>query len=146
MIRALAPHEVHFCVEGGKAFFAEGKIPGGFVPEVFVRHWQETIDMGGGVIMAAFDGEEFTGALGAVKCPNPFNGKLMAVEMFWFVLPGKRGHGLRLLDAFENWAEQIGVQMVAMIHLEALSPATLEKLYVRRGYKLVERNYIKEID
>lgn len=146
MIRPLQPDEVHLCVEGGKNFFDEGKIPGGFVPVEFCQKWTKLLAAGHSVILGSFnEAGDITGALGAVLCPSLTSGKLMAVESFWFVIPQYRGHGIRLLDAFEKWGESRGATMLCMIHLSNLQPDALKSLYERRGYREIEVNYLKEL-
>lgn len=145
MIRLLHPDEVKLCVEGGKSFFNEGKMPGGFVPSAFIHSWSKLIESGVGAIHASFDGDTITGGIAAILCPNMFNGKTMAVECLWYVLPEYRGQGLKLFFAFEEWAKRHGATMLSMIHLHALQPEKLKKLYERMGYHAVETNYIKEV-
>jgi GNAT superfamily N-acetyltransferase len=69
----------------------------------------------------------------------------MAVETFWFVHPDHRGQGLSLLVEFEKWGKREGCQTLAMIHMVDSFPDKLETLYRRRGYKLIEKHYLKEI-
>lgn len=146
MIRKLQSSEVGLCIEGGGMFSDEGKLPGGFIPEVFRDTWMNLIDRGIGVIFGSFgDDGVIHGALGAVKCPDPFNGDLICVENFWYVIPEYRGSGIRLLKQFEAWAKEQGAKRVAMIHLLQLSPKELEHLYIRLGYQPIEVNYIKNL-
>lgn len=143
--------EVHQCSDGGRAFFAEGNLPGGFDPDVFTRTFDNLIWSGRGIVLASYRLSEhnrtISGALGGVLAPSPFNGKLMAVEMFWFVIEEYRGSadGIRLLKAFEQWAVEQRAEMISMIHLLALQPEKLGKLYQRMGYHPVETNYIKHL-
>lgn len=132
-------------IEGGKAFFAEGKFPGGFNPSQFQKSWNAFLSSGSGVIFASFDGTVITGGLGALIYADTFNGDKTALEAFWYVFKKYRGHGIRLLDTFEKWAEMEQVKRVAMIHLESLYPSELKRLYERRGYKLIETHYVKEM-
>jgi len=122
MIRPLSSAEVHLCVDGGNAFFDEGKMPGGFDGEHFCKMWRGLIDAGIGVILGSFtdDGKTITGAIGAVISPNLFSNTKLAVESFWFVFPQYRGHGIRLLKAFEEWGKSSGADFLCMIHLEKL--------------------------
>lgn len=144
-VRQLKPEEATMCVEGGIAFFDEGKLPGGFVPEVFIRNWKNMISSGRGVIIGSFDGETITGALGAVMAPDLNNDQLLATECFWFVFPQYRGHGIRLLTEFERWAKAAGARRAAMVHLQRLQPESLGALYERMGYEKIETNYLKEL-
>ena len=77
-------------------------LPGGFVPEVFIRNWSSFIRTGIGTFLGAFEGEEFVGGLGAILAPDINNGHITAVECFWYILPEHRGGGIRLLKAYEE--------------------------------------------
>lgn len=146
MTRLLQANEVPHCVEGGRMFFDEGKLPGGFDPGHFCRTWQGLIESKRGVVISSWrDADTITGALGAVLCPSLFSGKIMAVECFWYVIPQHRGHGLKLLRHFERWAHEQGVHFLSMIHLKNLQPELLGAVYERMGYRAVETNYLKEI-
>jgi len=85
------------------------------------------------------------GGLGCLKYPDLHSGKLTAVETFWFVTPDHRGRGLMLLDAFESWGKRHGCKKLAMVHMVDSYPGILEKLYIRKGYKLIEKHYVKEV-
>lgn len=48
-----------------------------------------------------------------------------------------------LVDAYEAYAERLGCQKKAMVHMVDSYPDILEKLYLKRGYRLVEKHYVK---
>lgn len=151
MIERLTPQTLHLCLEGGRLFFEEARHPGGFVPDVFLKTFGGMLDSGQGIVLASFDTQgdkkTITGALGGVLAPNPFNGWLMAIEMFWFMLPAYRGRSdaLRLFSAFEDWAAEVNAKMISMIHLTQLQPKKLGALYERWGYSPIEVNYLKTL-
>lgn len=144
MIRYLRAEEAFLCVDGGRQFYQEAKLPGEFVPEAFCTNWRNLIATGRGAIIGLFDGPDIGGALGGILAPELCNWDTIAVEAFWFMIPGRRGSGLRLLMEFERWAKVKGCQRAAMIHLESLNPR-LAEIYVRLGYSLVERHYLKTL-
>lgn len=88
---------------------------------------------------------KIVGGLGCIKYPDLHDGVLTAVETVWFVHPDYRGYGMKLFDAYEQWAKNNGCKKIAMIHMVDSYPEILEKLYRRRGYRLMEKHYIKEI-
>ena len=88
---------------------------------------------------------QIVGGLGAIKCPDLHYDRTVAVESFWFVKPDCRGKGMALFDAFEKWGKQEGCTHLAMIHMMDSYPDRLEKLYERKGYKLWEKHYVKEL-
>jgi len=87
--------------------------------------------------------EGLTGAIGGVVSHSPVSGDLMAVEMFWWVQPAARGNGLRLLLRLEEWARERGA-----VHLAMVAPDKAEnvhRLYERRGYAPVERQFVRAL-
>ena len=91
------------------------------------------------------DNGKMIGGLGCVVGDDLHFPRKIAIETYWFVHPDNRGEGLSLLRYFEQWAKDNGCDAVAMIHLTDSMPETLDRLYTRRGYKMIERHYIKEV-
>lgn len=106
------------------------------------RYWQ-MVESGIATMFILEQDSEMIGGLGAIKFPDLHDGRMTAVETYWFVSPEHRGKGLKLFDAFEIWGEESGCKKLAMIHLADSYPDILEKLYERRGYKLVEKHYVR---
>ena len=72
---------------------------------------------------------------------HPMSGEDVAAELAWWVNPEARGAGVRLLRAFEDWAEAMGARQVQMV-------APTERVgafYERVGYAPVERLYQRSI-
>jgi hypothetical protein len=146
MIRKLQSNEVPITVDGGRLFFEEGKMPGGFAPEIFVGNWKRYIAENRGTIYASFGADgKVHGALGAVFYEDPFNGDKVATEQFWYTIPQYRNsrEGLVLLNTFLADAKNRGCKRAMMIHLEALQPEILKALYGRKGFEHVESSYVK---
>lgn len=79
-----------------------------------------------------------TGAIGGMMAPHPFNhSQMMADELFWW---SEGREGLRLLEAYEEWA---GDAMIRMTALEAVEPERMKRFYERRGYRPLERAYVR---
>ena len=132
-------------VDLAEEFYASSKFLDGFNKEASKKSWTNFISGGTGAIFAIKEGDDFHGMLGVVKFPDINTGEMIACEMFWFVSKEHRGKGLLLVKAFEEWAKQEGCKKVAIAHLEDSMPDSLEKLYVRMGYALSEKTYIKEV-
>lgn len=66
-----------------------------------------------------------------------------AVELAWWVNPEARktGLGRDLMDKFESWARIMGCGAVIMVSLDD----DIGNYYVKRGYELRERTYMKEL-
>jgi len=107
--------------------------------------YEGLISKGIAVFLVMEENGQMQGGLGAIKHPDLHDGKLTAVETFWFVAPEFRGKGLTLFNAFEEWAIKSGCQKLAMVHLADSYPDSLKKLYHRKGYQLAEEHYIKEV-
>jgi len=147
MIRNLSIDEVGLMVEGGKRFFEEGKLPGRFNPEHFVQKWKEYIPSGIGEAYGMFDESTggLVGALGALFYKCLLTGDDMSSEVFWFVFPEHRGRGMGLLDRYVDRACKRRCKRIYMVHLESLHPEALKKLYERKGFRMVETGYLKEV-
>lgn len=129
----------------GPQFYAEGKMPGKFVPEIFAAKWTELIEKGFGFIIGLFDGPKLDGVFGAVVVGDVNDGELVSNEMFWFVSKESRGGGLRLLKTYEEEARKRGAKRCSMGHLLALQPEKTDSLYRRLGYTPVETSYFKNL-
>lgn len=145
MLRQLSTADLPALLHLAPLFWAEGKLPGRFVPEVFMRTWESLFSIGVGRIIGYFEFDQIRGALAYVLMPDPNDGVPTATEMFWFVDPLCRGAGLRLLSAFEEEAKAAGAERLVMVHLTSINAPELRHLYERRGYREVETHYLKEI-
>jgi GNAT superfamily N-acetyltransferase len=146
MVRALTVSDLPEAALLGPQFFAEGGLPGRFVPDVFSAKWGSLIEQGIGFILGLFRDGRIAGAFGGVVVEDLNSGDLVASECFWFVTPESRGRGFELLLAYEAEARKRGAVRCSMIHLLSLQPEKLGELYERRGYKAVETSYFKELN
>lgn len=83
------------------------------------------------------------GMIGGVIAPIYFGGGLVAQELFWFAEKG----GMSLLDTFEEWAHNAGASGLIMVSLSLNERADslMDRIYQRRGYRLRERTYYKDL-
>lgn len=125
----------------GQSFYAEGNLPGQFIPDIARSSWEQLYQQERGQIFSLYYDEEPVGTLGCVVYPDPYDGELVAAEMFWWVMPAARGHGLRLLSAYESYCASRNVKRNSMIHLTSKEATPLSRLYERRGYKNTETFY-----
>lgn len=139
-------------IEEAKEIFALAKqYDGGFSKHVKVDVdyatgvWMKWLANGTGIVFALKKDDRLIGGLGAIKVPDIHCGLLTAIEIFWFTNPEDRGDGLKLLGAYEKWAENTGCKRVAIIHLEDSFPEVLSRIYKRRGYQLIESHYVREV-
>jgi hypothetical protein len=129
-----------------KQFWQEGNLMGNYDEASFVSNWTNLINQNIGRIIGAYRGNKLIGILGFVASKDPNDNALVSQEMFWFVDPQyRKGEGLLLLNAYEKIATDIGVKRIGMVHLSEIHSDKLAKLYTKRGYKITETHYIKEI-
>ena len=116
------------------------------VEPAFVANWRRFIELGVGVIVAAFDGATPVGALSGYIVPCDLNDDLVAQETWWFVSPAARGHklGLRLAVQFECIARLRGAKRISLGVMRHMPGA--ERLLDSMGYKPFETAYFKVIE
>lgn len=134
--------------EIGEKFTASVNYPGGFNFEAFSAAWSVALEYDLGVIFCARDEVgKVVGLFGAHFSDDPFSGWKTANESFWFVLPEARSSsvGIRLFNAFESEAKERDCKKILMVHLKGEFEAPLAALYERRGYRLLEQTFGKEI-
>lgn len=83
------------------------------------------------------------GILAGMVQPFFFGNVLVASEVLWWVEPDERGKkaGEELLNAFEFWAQKVGCKLITMVCLND----SVGKYYEKRGYRLYENAYMKEL-
>lgn len=87
--------------------------------------------------------DKIIGALGATITPGTFSYDKLSTEIFWFVKPEFRSYKIAssMMGAYEYWAKMNGCRFVS---LSCVDPG-LKKLYNRKGFKLVETAFLKEV-
>lgn len=81
------------------------------------------------------------GMIGAIATLHPHSGEPVMSELFWYVEPGARGTGVRLLRQVEEWARENGV-------LKSIVVAPNDHVadfYRRMGYARLEQQFIKAL-
>lgn len=142
-IRAISADEVRPVIVLIKQFEQASKfaqVDVNYTTEVYKRG----IKNGLMTVLVMEEDENLIGSMAFLVAPALTEDILMGVELFWFMHPDHRKHGLKLFDKFEWLAIEQGCKKLAMIHMTDSYPEKLEKLYKRRGYELVEKHYIKE--
>lgn len=109
------------------------------------ERWLSLINSGAGKVFGLWDKDKIIGGIGLILFPALEDGVLTTTEAFWFVDEKSRGGGMKLFIKAENWAKESGSKRMNMIHLTNSMPEKLKGLYERRGYKMIETTYQKEI-
>lgn len=97
-------------------------------------------DEGGTVLVLERDGV-LMGMIGLVCTPHFLSGDMYAGEVFWWVTPGQRGDGVRLLRAAESWAIERGATALQMI----APTERVGRFYDRLGFTRTEISYQKAL-
>lgn len=132
----------------GKSFLEEAKFPRPFNPEAFFTFWSTMMALNRSEIFAAIDGEplnpRIVGVIGYSFLDCPLMGDFTALEQCFWVEAAyrKQGLGLMLWDEFEKRAKKRGATRIMMGHLAGLN---LQAAYEKRGYRLLEQTFWKEI-
>lgn len=146
-IRQLTTDDLPKLAACAEHFYASSKFLEEFKLDHFCKFWECLLSNNVGVIFGLLDGERICGVIGGMAFPEPYNGKLVATEMFWWVdQDSRRGTGsMRLYCKFEKWAEDKGCAKVRMIHLSDSMPYVMEGIYKRLGFEELERHYTKDL-
>jgi GNAT superfamily N-acetyltransferase len=86
---------------------------------------------------------EDTGVLLAAAVEKLWSFERVATEIAFWVTPSARTFktARELITGYEQWAETVGVKTIQLVSLDQ----SLDKLYTRRGYRLTEYAYVKDI-
>lgn len=94
----------------------------------------------GEVFVSEQDGE-ITGMIGVIATHHPHSGDTVMSELFWYVRPGARGFGVRLLRHAESWARAHGIAKSLVV----APNEAVERLYERMNYQRLEVQYIRTL-
>lgn len=137
MIRAAALSDIPELLKLGERFAAQARLDDhvGYDPNSMALTFSAMIERDE---FCLFIGRQ--GAIGGMVAPHPFNHSTkIADELFWW---SERREGLRLLRAYEEWAASHGA-VIRMTALEAIEPERMKRFYERRGYRPLERAYVR---
>jgi GNAT superfamily N-acetyltransferase len=100
-----------------------------------------------GVWLAEDDGK-IIGIAGALFYPMYFSPTSMVVqELWWWLTPESRGKGAgqAMYKTIESWAAAKGAVALFMIALEDERADKMANLYAQKGFRPMERTYIREV-
>lgn len=133
-------------VELGRKFFAYAPYAAAieFDPEDMERGLLNVFEHG--VALVADNDGEILGGLMAMAVPMWSQPSIrIAVELAWWVEEKHRNGlvGLKLLRAFEAWAEDNDLRFIAMSDLVLAGQKPVGDTLHRLGYQLMERSHVK---
>jgi len=130
----------------GYRFFEQEDLPGDFHADCFLRFWQDSLAGDVGIVLVLELEGHVVGAIGGLVYPEPSTGARVAQEMFWWVEPEHRGrHSAMLIEAFEYVATSRDVVRVLMSAMVGSRDRPLARWYGGRGYRPLERIFVKEV-
>jgi hypothetical protein len=100
-----------------------------------------------GIWLAEID-NEIVGICGALVYPMYFNPSALVVqELWWWLTPKSRGSGAggKMFKQIKDWSKEKDASALFMIALEDSRAKKMENLYIRAGFKPMERTFIKEV-
>lgn len=150
MIREANLEDIGQLIELAKIWYSESgtefnNIGFGFDFRVLEKSSLEFIGSKDFIFLVADEDGDILGSIGAIIFISPFSGKKTLQEVFWYVHPHYRGHGLKLKNALETKGKGIGCQLVIFSTIIKLNEQKLMKFYIRDGFKYLETNLIKEL-
>ena len=90
---------------------------------------------------------EIVGALIAVVSELPINDLTFSQElMFWIDPEHRKGRtAIKLIDMYVDWSEERGCNFTRLSELDNILEKKAGSLFERKGFKLTETAYVKEI-
>lgn len=90
-------------------------------------------------------GKNIVGVLLGYASTPLFSRDRISAELAWYVDPEYRNvkDGLALLKAFEDWSKEVNCRYCSMMDIHNLRD--MSPLYKRKGYKMTEKTYTKEL-
>jgi len=145
LVRVLRQEQVEGVAELGDEFMRSTGMPGRFNASHFIETWTRLVQNPIFAIFSLVQGFQTIGSIGGIVYDENFTGDAVAAEQFWFVTKSCRGHGLRLLDAFEKWARENGAKRILMAHINSPESIRSAVVYKRRKYRELETLFVKEL-
>jgi GNAT superfamily N-acetyltransferase len=100
-----------------------------------------------GLLLLAENEGEIVGVFSALKTYTTMGLEETAIELIWWVRKDfrKTRLSIQLISAFEYWADKLGVKRLVLGSMANSHDDGIEKFYLRKGYKLTEKTYTKEV-
>jgi GNAT superfamily N-acetyltransferase len=110
-------------------------------PEAIAGSLVSLLDSEIGQVFVSVRSGQVTGVIVLVRFVQPFSGQVTVSELAWWVDPGARGHGVRLLQRAEQWAKEQGA-----VWLQVAAPSeAVGRLYERMGFEPLEVAYQRRV-
>ena len=113
-------------------------------PDYYLKRWEVFIKTGVGHMWYLEHDGAPVGGIGGIVAPDILSGKGTLIELFWYVTPNHRSHGILLFNTMESYVTSNHLRW-AMVHMEQSMPTKLKHFYIRKGFRLLETHWIKDI-
>jgi len=133
----------------GKKFAKESQNSGlGWSQEKVFNSLHDAVQRDDFLILVMEKDDEVIGFFAGLVTPCFFSDAKQAVDLAWFVHKDHRGsrEALGMIDMYEEWAKKSGAVFVNMVNLDVLNGDKVRKMYEKRGYRLVENTFAKELN
>lgn len=99
------------------------------------------------MILLSLSKEEIPNGMLAIQVSGlPFSNELVAAEVAWWMEPEERSsrQALQMFKAAEYWAKKVGAKFIQFSSLSH-SDENVDKFYLRQGYTMTEKAFLKEL-
>jgi hypothetical protein len=96
--------------------------------------------------LVAVENGKVIGVMAGVVSASPLSGESVYQQVFWYMRKEYRSHSAELLERAEEFiAGTLKVRMIVMCASGDERRQTKDRFFRRKGYKLLETHYIKNI-
>jgi len=89
--------------------------------------------------------DKVVGMLSGLVVCSAINPEKLYQEVVWYVSKPYRKYGIKLIKALEDKCHKEGIRAIVMGAMQNSKAEALEKFYLKSGYKLFEKQYMKEL-
>jgi GNAT superfamily N-acetyltransferase len=119
-----------------------------FDPEGYTNFFLQAVQSPDVGLWLAEENGNIIGIAGALFYPMYFSPSNMVVqELWWWLTPEARGKGAgqAMYDMIESWAIAKNATAIFMIALEDERADKMANVYARKGFRPMERTFMKEV-
>ncbi len=102
-----------------------------------------------GIVLLGEENDTIVGFICGQIMPSAFHStQLIGVEYIWYVRKKKKGLnllGIKLMKKFIEEVKRKGASLVLFTNVANVNNEYMQKLYAKKGFILVENQYIKEV-